>query len=46
MTKQKRPDFDWLNEESKLFLQRGYLLEGVTAKERVRQTTILNYEHG
>lgn len=32
-----RPPFEWLNEESKLFLQRGYLLEGVTAKERIRQ---------
>ena len=25
-----RPDFAWLNEDSRLFLQRGYLLEGVS----------------
>lgn len=31
------PDFYWLNEESKQFLQRGYLLEGKTAKERIRE---------
>ncbi|MDP8033705.1 ribonucleoside-diphosphate reductase subunit alpha [Pasteurella atlantica] len=32
----ERPDFDWLNEDSRLFLQRGYLLEGTTALERIR----------
>ncbi|MDO4431549.1 MAG: ribonucleoside-diphosphate reductase subunit alpha [Lonepinella koalarum] len=32
----QRPDFDWLNEDSRLFLQRGYLLEGTTALERIR----------
>lgn len=37
LKKINRPDFEWLNEESKLFLQRGYLLEGVTAKERIKQ---------
>lgn len=31
-----RPDFHWLNEDSRLFLQRGYLLEGTTAFERIR----------
>ena len=31
-----RPDFDWLNEDSRLFLQRGYLLEGTTAFDRIR----------
>ncbi|WP_373776995.1 ribonucleoside-diphosphate reductase subunit alpha [Glaesserella sp.] len=32
----KRPDFEWLNDDSRLFLQRGYLLEGTTALERIR----------
>ena len=31
-----RPDFEWLNDDSRLFLQRGYLLEGTTALERIR----------
>lgn len=31
------PDFYWLNEESKQFLQRGYLLEGKTAEARIRE---------
>ncbi|QIW15559.1 ribonucleoside-diphosphate reductase, alpha chain [Pasteurellaceae bacterium RH1A] len=31
-----RPDFAWLNEDSRLFLQRGYLLEGTTAHDRIR----------
>ncbi|WP_439257385.1 ribonucleoside-diphosphate reductase subunit alpha [Lonepinella sp. BR2271] len=31
-----RPDFAWLNEDSRLFLQRGYLLEGTNALERIR----------
>jgi Ribonucleotide reductase, alpha subunit len=30
-------DFYWLNEDSRQFLDNGYLLEGVTAEERVRQ---------
>ena len=29
--------FYWLNEDSKEFLRNGYLLDGVTAKERIRQ---------
>lgn len=35
-TNTNRPDFDWLNDDSRLFLQRGYLLEGTTALERIR----------
>jgi len=31
-----RPDFAWLNEDSRLFLERGYLLEGTTALDRIR----------
>lgn len=30
-------DFYWLNETSRLFLSRGYLLEGQTAEERLRE---------
>lgn len=29
--------FEWLNEHSKKFLERGYLIEGVSAQERIRQ---------
>ena len=29
--------FEWLNEESRRFLSRGYLLEGQTAEGRIRQ---------
>ena len=36
-----RPDYAWLNEESITYLQRGYLLPGVTAIERIDQ--IANY---
>lgn len=32
-----RKDFDWLNEEARQFLHRGYLLEGVTPEQRIRQ---------
>ncbi len=35
-TDDKRPDFEWLNDDSRLFLQRGYLLEGTTALDRIR----------
>ena len=31
--------FDWLNEHSQTFLERGYLLPGQTVQERVRQIT-------
>ena len=30
-------DFYWLNEDSRKFMSRGYLLEGVTPEERIRQ---------
>lgn len=32
-----RQAFDWLNTESESFLAKGYLLPGITAKERVRE---------
>jgi ribonucleoside-diphosphate reductase alpha chain len=32
-----REKFDWLTDESRTFLKRGYLLEGVKPEERVRQ---------
>jgi hypothetical protein len=28
--------FEWLNDDARLFLSRGYLEEGVTAEQRVR----------
>ena len=31
-----RPDFAWLNEDSRLFLERGYLLDGTTPENRIR----------
>ena len=31
-----RPDFSWINEDSRLFLQRGYLLDGTTPDARIR----------
>ena len=31
-----RPDFAWLTEDSRLFLQRGYLLDGTTPEDRIR----------
>jgi len=31
-----RPDFSWLNEDSRLFLERGYLLDGTTPENRIR----------
>lgn len=34
--KLNRPAFAWLNEDSKQFLQNGYLLEGTNAIERIR----------
>ena len=36
MVRTDRKDFDWLTEESKTFLQRGYLLDGTTAVDRIR----------
>ena len=32
-----REPFEWLNKESREFLNRGYLLEGVTPEQRIRQ---------
>ena len=32
-----RPDFAWLSNDSRLFLERGYLLPGVTPEERVKE---------
>lgn len=33
-------DFYWLNKESRLFLDRGYIEEGKTAEERIREIAI------
>jgi ribonucleoside-diphosphate reductase alpha chain len=35
--RQHKDPFYWLNEDSRAFLDEGYLLEGVTAEERVRE---------
>ena len=35
-TAASRPDFAWLNEDSRLFLERGYLLDGTTPEARIR----------
>jgi len=32
----KRAPFDWLNDEARTFLRRGYLLDGTSPEERVR----------
>ena len=37
VSEQHTEPFYWLNEDSREFLREGYLLEGVTAEERVRQ---------
>ena len=34
-TAANRPDFAWLNEDSRLFLERGYLLDGITPENRI-----------
>ena len=46
MTHKKRTyeDFYWLNDNSRLFLSRGYLLEGQSAEERLRD--IANHAEG
>ncbi len=36
-TEQHNEPFYWLNDESREFLRNGYLLDGVTAEERIRQ---------
>lgn len=35
----KMKDFYWLNKESRDFLKKGYLLEGVTPEQRIKQIT-------
>lgn len=40
----ERPPFYWLNEESRRFLSRDYLLPGVSAEQRIRQ--IADYAEG
>ena len=35
-TAASRPGFAWLNEDSRLFLERGYLLDGTTPEDRIR----------
>ena len=35
-----RPDFAWLTEDSRLFLQRGYLLDGTTPEARIRAIAV------
>lgn len=37
INKAQQGGFAWLNEESRQFLQAGYLSEGVTAEERIRE---------
>lgn len=32
----QRAPFEWLNDDSRVFLSRGYLLEGVTPEQRIR----------
>lgn len=36
MSIKKREDFEWLNDDSTLFLKRGYLLEGTEPKDRIK----------
>jgi ribonucleoside-diphosphate reductase, alpha chain len=43
-TSTERPPFYWLNEESRRFLSRDYLLPGVSAEQRIRQ--IADYAAG
>ena len=43
-TSTERPPFYWLNEESRRFLSRDYLLPGVSAEQRIRQ--IADYAEG
>lgn len=35
-SKSRRSDFEWLNDESRLFLERGYLVDGTSPIERIR----------
>jgi len=43
-TSMERPPFYWLNEESRRFLSRDYLLPGVSPEQRIRQ--IADYAEG
>lgn len=43
-TRTERPPFYWLNEESRRFLSRDYLLPGVSPEQRIRQ--IADYAEG
>jgi ribonucleoside-diphosphate reductase alpha chain len=43
-TRTERPAFYWLNEESRQFLSRDYLLPGVSPEQRIRQ--IADYAEG
>jgi ribonucleoside-diphosphate reductase alpha chain len=43
-TRTERPPFYWLNEESRQFLSRDYLLPGVSPEQRIRQ--IADYAEG
>ena len=43
-TRTERPPFYWLNEESRRFLSRDYLLPGISAEQRIRQ--IADYAEG
>lgn len=36
----EREDFSWLTEDSRLFLKRGYLLEGVEPEDRIKQIAV------
>lgn len=40
MTYSKREPFEWLNEASELFLERGYLQKGIKAKDRIKDISI------
>lgn len=35
--KKERENFSWLTKDSRLFLERGYLLEGITPEQRIKQ---------
>ena len=37
LTENRAERYDWLNEEARTFLRNGYLLDGVTAEERLRE---------
>jgi len=41
MEEEKKKKYYWLNEESRKFLSRGYLAEGITPEQRIKD--IANY---